>query len=304
MVRDEHGFSLIELLVAMLIMLLISGAATTALLKMTSTQATIWNRTQMHSGIRGATEVLQQEVGQAGRIALPAPVTLTGDVTAAGAATVGVSSVSGMFPNEYLTIDAGTSQETVQVTAIGTSPAQITATFANTHASGATVAVFGAFQAGIVPPSQTNGSTATVLKMFGDINADGDMVYIEYTCDTAAGYLYRNSMAWNAAAKAAATASQILLSNITANPGGTACFTYQTSSMEGIDYVTNVAITLTVETQQIDPVTKAKQTETKALLNVAPRNIVNAAALAFMNQMPTRVQQTPAAITTLLVDPS
>ena len=57
--RDERGFSLVELLVAMLIMLIISGAATSALLKMTSTQATIWNRTQMHSGIRGATEVLQ-----------------------------------------------------------------------------------------------------------------------------------------------------------------------------------------------------------------------------------------------------
>jgi len=54
-------------------MLLISGAAVTALLKMTSTQATIWNRTQMHSGIRGATEVLQQEVGQAGRITLGVP---------------------------------------------------------------------------------------------------------------------------------------------------------------------------------------------------------------------------------------
>ena len=38
---------------------------------MTSAQATIWNRTQMHSGIRGATEVLQQEVGQAGRVTLP-----------------------------------------------------------------------------------------------------------------------------------------------------------------------------------------------------------------------------------------
>src|SRR4026208_598345 len=72
---DESGFSLPELLIAMTIMLLISGAAVTALMKMTSTQATIWNRTQMHSGIRGATEVLQQEVGQAGRIALPISAT-------------------------------------------------------------------------------------------------------------------------------------------------------------------------------------------------------------------------------------
>ena len=115
--RDERGFSLVELLVAMLIMLIISGAATAALLKMTSTQATIWNRTQMHSGIRGATEVLQQEVGQAGRIALPATATLGGAVTVINSpTTVAITSASGtggMFPNEYLTIDAGANQETV-----------------------------------------------------------------------------------------------------------------------------------------------------------------------------------------------
>ncbi len=302
--RDERGFSLVELLVAMMVMLIISGAATSALLKMTSTQATIWNRTQMHSGIRGATEVLQQEVGQAGRVALPNAVTLTGPVTVAGAATIGVSSALGIFPNEYLTIDAGVNQETVQVTGVSTSPAQITATFGLPHSSGATVAAFGAFQAGIVPPSTTNGSTASVLKLFGDINSDGNMVYIEYTCDTTSGNLYRNSMAWNAATKTAASASQILLSNIIANPGGTDCFTYQTSSMSGVDYITNVAVTLTVQTQQLDPVTKTYQTETKALLNVAPRNIVNAAALAFMQQLPSRVQPTPANITTnLLPDP-
>lgn len=298
--RDERGFSLVELLVAMLIMLIISGAATSALLKMTSTQATIWNRTQMHSGIRGATEVLQQEVGQAGRIALPSAVSLTGAVTVAGTATVGVTSTDGMFPNEYLTVDAGSNQETVQITALTASPAQITANFLLPHANGSTVAVFGAFQAGIVPPSATNGSTGSVLKLFGDVNGDGNMVYVEYTCDTAAGNLYRNSMAWNTATKAAATASQVLLSNIIANPGGTACFTYQTSSMAGVDFVTNVAVTLTVQTQQLDPVTKTYQTETKALLNVAPRNIVNAASLAFMQQLPSRVQPTPAAITNLL----
>ena len=37
---------------------------------MTKQQQTIWNRTEMHSGIRGATELLQQEVGQAGRAAM------------------------------------------------------------------------------------------------------------------------------------------------------------------------------------------------------------------------------------------
>ena len=298
---NQRGFSLAELMIAMAIMLLISGAATTALLKMTSAQATVWNRTQMHSGIRGATEVLQQEVGQAGRVALPTVVTLGGDV-AVGSATVAVSpasSASAMFAGEYLTVDAGTSQETVQLTDVSTSPAQITAVFANPHLNGAAVAVLGSFQAGVVPPSVTNGSTGTVLKLFGDINGDGNMVYIEYTCDTTAHNLYRNSMAWNAGAKSAPAASQILLTNIAANPGNTACFTYQTTTVSGTDYVTDVAITLTVQTQQVDPVTKAYQTETKALLNVSPRNVFN----AWMNESignRERVQPIPPSITALL----
>ena len=57
-------------------LLIVSSIVTSALLQMTQSQTTIWNRTEMHSGIRGATELLQQEVGQAGRITLPGTVTL------------------------------------------------------------------------------------------------------------------------------------------------------------------------------------------------------------------------------------
>jgi prepilin-type N-terminal cleavage/methylation domain-containing protein len=296
---SQAGFSLPELMIAMAIMLAISGAAVSALLKMTSTQATIWNRTQMHSGIRGATEVLQQEVGQAGRVALPATVTLTGAVTAGSGVSVNVTSTSGMFVGEKLAIDTGDLLETVTLTAIP-SATQITATFANSHLSGVPVQAFGAFASGIVPTTTTNGSSGTVLKLFGDINADGKMVYIEYTCDTTAHNLYRNMMAWDQAPPSAApTASQILLSNIVANPGGTDCFTYQTATVSGVTYVTDVAITLTVQTQLIDPVTKQFQTETKALLNVSPRNVFNAWQLASLG-IANRVQPTPASITALL----
>jgi len=319
-VRRDSGFSLVELMVAMAIMMLISGAAVSALLKMTSAQTTIWNRTQMHSGIRGATEVLQQEVGQAGRIAFPNTVTLGGAISA-GTATVtlncsgscasGTTAVSGMFVGEKLTIDSGcydtsnpcnaTSRiEVVALTAVDTSANQITAVFAKDHASGVPVQVFGGFSAGVVPSTTTSGSTATVLKLFGDINADGNMVYIEYTCDTTSGNLYRNSMAWNATAPSpAATQSQILLTNIVANPGGTACFTYQTQNVNGTDYITDVAITLTVQTQQVDPVTKQFQTETKALLNVSPRNVFNVWQLASLG-INDRVQPTPPSVTSLL----
>ena len=63
----ESGFSLIELLVATCIFLVITGIVASALKQITQSQSTVWNRTQMHSGVRGATELLQQEVGQAGR---------------------------------------------------------------------------------------------------------------------------------------------------------------------------------------------------------------------------------------------
>jgi hypothetical protein len=162
----------------------------------------------------------------------------------------------------------------------------------------------GAFATGVVPPlaapsSFANGSTGTVLKLYGDINADGNMVYVEYTCNTVSGNLYRNSMAWNAASKVAATNSQILLSNVTANPDGSPCFTYQTSPVNGTYYVTDVAITLTVQTQLIDPVTKQFQTETKALLNVSPRNVFNAWAMASLG-ITDRIQLMPSSVLNLL----
>jgi len=111
-------------------------------------------------------------------------------------------------------------------------------------------------------------------------------------------------MSWNAASKTPASASQILLGNVTANPNSSACFTYQQkvvpwpSGLGSDTYVTDVAVTLTVQTQLLDPVTKAYQTETKALLNVSPRNVFNTWELA--NDLYTdRKQSTPATITTL-----
>jgi len=58
--RSAHGspagFSLAELLIAVTILLVISSAVTSALLQMTHSQRTIWNRTQLHAGVRSATE--------------------------------------------------------------------------------------------------------------------------------------------------------------------------------------------------------------------------------------------------------
>ena len=313
---SQAGLSLPELLVAVTILLIISSAVTSGLLQMTNSQRTIWNRTQLHAGVRSATELLQQEVGQAGRVTLPGVAVLGGAIGVTGTPQqVGITqtidgvtaaSVSGIFLNEQLTIDTGALEETVTVSAVNTTTKQVTATFAMTHAAGARVAVYGGFASGVVPPSPgfTNGSTGSVLKLYGDINGDGKMVYVEYRCDIASGNLYRNVMAFDAGAKTAPGPAQVLLGNILANPGATDCFTYMPNPLpvvNGTTYVLDVAITLTVQTQQKDSITKQFQTETKALLNVSPRNVFNVWQLASAGAPYTnRIQPMPPTVAALL----
>ncbi len=302
--RDEAGFTLIEMLVSTTVLLIVVNVVFTGVFRMSNVNRSVHNRSEMHSGVRNATELLQQEVGQAGRVALPAPVTLLNGAPV-GAATVAVSSAEGMFAGEFLVIGTGALQETVQLTGVNTAatPHTITATFANAHVGATPVMALGGFREGIVPPSRAdgNGSTAAVLKIFGDVNGTGEMQYVEYTCDTVQGNLYRNAMAFDAAAKPAVTVGQVLLDNVLANPDGTDCFVYQEQFVAGNPFVVQVAITLTVETEDPDPITGLFQTETKALLNVSPRNVFHVWQLRSLN-VAGRVQPTPPSVDALLVD--
>jgi type II secretory pathway pseudopilin PulG len=340
--RSEAGFSLVEMLVAVGLLLAISGIVTSALMQMMKQQQTIWNRTEMHSGVRGATELLQQEVGQAGRVALPAHVwvsanPVTGIAPTATSCTVAtVTLASDLVPANplkgiwydattntgiLLTFLDGDNTESVRVTALNPGTNQVTGCFWNNHAAGAQgvgapVVALGAFANGIVPPTGVvNGSTANKLKLFGDVNGDGNMVYVEYYCDngdpgtTGSFNLYRNVMAFDAATKPALDNSKILLSNIHPNPpdaSGAArpCFQYQTvgpMTVQGTQFtfVLDVAVTLTAWTEQVDSITHQYQTETKALLNVSPRNVFNAWSLATIGYTD-RIQSTPATVTALL----
>jgi type II secretory pathway pseudopilin PulG len=309
--RALSGFSLLEMMISMVILLGITGIVMTAMLQTTRTEGTVQNRTEMHASVRSATELLQQEIGQAGRVALPpvANIQMTTAITAAGSATptLTAGATAGMFPNEYLVVDAGSNQETVQISSITGNT--ITANFGFTHAANVPVTVQGGFGTGVVPESaapynMANGSDGTHLKLYGDINGDGNMVYVEYVCDYAAsGNLYRSISAYNAAN---IVAKQVLLPNLvsTGNPGGTPCFVYQerpvgcNSTATNPCFVTDVAVTLTVQTQLADPSTGLYQKETKALLNVSPRNVFDAYELSTLSN--NRVQPMPATVTALL----
>jgi Tfp pilus assembly protein PilV len=317
--KQEAGFSLLETMVSLTVLLAVGGIVMTGMTRLMWTQGLIANRTAMHTSVRSVTELLQQEIGQAGKVSLSsnaANVTLAANV-AAGTVAFSLNSSTAtaptIYPSEVLTVGVGSAQETVTVIT-ATSASAGTATFTQAHLAGAPVTALGAFSTGIVPPaaapaSYTNGSTGTILKLYGDINGDGNMVYVEYACNqgttTAPGILYRHQMAFNqAAAKTANDNTMILLTNVLGNPNDPAgnlvpCFAYQVQPV-GTGYcVTNVAVTLTVQTQNKDPQTGQFQPETKALLNVAPRNVVEVYATANLVD-PTRAQPMPATVTALL----
>jgi prepilin-type N-terminal cleavage/methylation domain-containing protein len=328
--RSQRGFTLIEMMVSLAIFLILSGVVLSGIVQMMKTQGTVANRTEMHASVRSATELLQQEVGQAGRISLPTavlPVTMTGPVVknVIAAQTFLVSATTNMYVNMLLDVDAGQNFEVVTVTAV--TPTSVTAIFTKDHpgdpakAFAIPVQVSGAFGTGIVPPAAAlacatpgytpypgpgAGSDCNTLKLYGDINGDGNIVYIEYFCDTANGFLYRNQVA-NATVigtlKPPVNAAMYLLNNVLPNPGGNGCFTYQVqnASVNGVatPFVTDVAVTLTVQTQLRDPQTNQFQTETKALLNITPRNVFYVWEATSLGEVP-RNQPMPANIGNIL----
>ena len=293
--RDE-GFSLTEALIATAILLLLFGAAMPALSQTSMFSRTVGDSSEMHGSVRGATALLQQEIGQAGRVALPGPISLAGTALH-GLATVNLSTTAGLFVGAQVIVGAGEQRETVTI--IGIAAPAVTAVFGIDHFAGEPIQIAGGFGTGVVPPTMMNGSTGNKLKIYGDINDDGQMVYVEYTCDFVAAKLYRNVMAWNAGAKPAVTEDMALLNNVIANPGGTPCFTYQTEDVLGVTYVTGVAVTLSVQSQQRDVYSKQFSQATKTLLNVSPRNIFLVWTMTSIG-ITNRLQPMPATILALL----
>jgi Tfp pilus assembly protein PilW len=261
----------------MAIMLIVSGAAFSLLIKNQNAYSSTAYKADMHAGLRSATELLEQEIGQAGLLSPPS-ATLSAAVTASGTAqTVSVSSTAGMYVGEKLQIDVGTSQETVTLVSPLTSTS-IKGIFSKSHNAAAIVSASGIFYQGILSVSSTQ------LQMFGDINGDGTMVYVQYDCDTTAGTLSRSITPWSTTASAK-NPSVVLVDNLFGPAGVTTCL-FQSSSTtvavsgQNYTFVTQVGITLTTQTRERDPLTGQFGWETKTFLNLYPRNVVMGTTLA------------------------
>jgi prepilin-type N-terminal cleavage/methylation domain-containing protein len=312
--RTSHatcgGFSMIELLLCMAVMTVILGGVISVI----STSEQTYGRTElqsdMYENVRGAAELMGQEVGQAGLVSLPA-TTLGAAVTASiTAQNVAVSSTTSMFVGEQLLVDAGSALEEL-VTLTNVSSTTITAIFANAHASGVPITVLGAFPSGVVPPGTTDGSTSvnepgvSVLNLFGDINSDGSLVYVRYTCDTSVtpGTLTRSVTTITPGVNTISTA-QTLLSTLIPNPGNTPCFQYTTYPVTIVtstgstvyNFVTNVGLTMSVQSVKQDPQTNQYLTMTKSFLDMSPRNVLSAFELANAG-LANRIQAAPPNVT-------
>ena len=288
--RKQHdGFSLLEMMVSLAVMLVVASAAFYTLDQSQKVYGSQQLQSDMHATLRSAFELMAQEVGQAGSVDF-APTTLSAAVTGSTSAqTVTLASSANIFVGEELTVDTGANQETVQVTSLpGTN--EIKGIFTLTHSSGAPVTANGIFPNGILTTASGN-----TLQIFGDINANQTLAYVEYDCNpgtaSAPGTLTR-SFTTIASGVTTQNASQVLLNTLVTNPGGTSCFTPSmgvggsvtagncTVGSTAFTCVTDMQIMLTVETSEEDPQTHAFVTETKSFLNISSRNVFAAYIIA------------------------
>ena len=285
--KPDAGFSLIEMLVSLTVMIIIAGAALAALSYSQRIYTTQQMQADMHAGLRGAFELMTQEIGQAGALNFT-PQTLTPTVHAGTTGqNIAISSSANIFVGEKLTVDTGSSLEIVQVTSIDSN--QISAIFGKDHSAGTPVVAQGVFPQGVL-----STSTATSLQLVGDINADNSLTYVQYDCDTTAGTLTR-SITTLAPAVTTRNASQTLLTNLIANPGGTPCFQYGAAvTASGYTFHPSVAVSLTVQTSKRDPQTGAFVTMTKSFSNLSSRNVLAGLTMAQASPAITnRLQSTP-----------
>jgi prepilin-type N-terminal cleavage/methylation domain-containing protein len=307
------GFSLLELMVSMAVLVVIAGGVISLISYNENIYARTEQQSDMYENVRAVAELMAQEVGQAGFVDLPAGATLSGAVTAsASAQTVAVSSTTSMYVGEILLVDTAASEEPVTLTAVTST--SISAIFANNHASGAVIHAIGVSPNGIVSPSSsattsgglscvtiptgvtsytvTDGSTCNVLNIWGDLNSDGSLVYVRYSCNfpstfgptTTPGTLTRSVTTITPGVNTVSTA-QTLLSTLIQNPPSSAptpCFQFDISTQQitvnGVTstyyIVANVGLTISVQTLKPDMTTGQYLTMTKSFLDLSPRNIL------------------------------
>jgi Tfp pilus assembly protein PilW len=238
--RQSDGFSILELLVCLLIMIPIMGAAVNLFSVGAKQQASEQNSVDSNQEVRAGLEIMTSEIAQAGSHGDQATTTsgsVTGD--ASSAQSVAVASSVGFNVGDYMETDTAANRESVKITAVTTG--NVTAIFRKTHNSGIPIRLFALpYITGVIKPAGlgANASTnVTTLKFFGDVNGDGNLAYVEYVYDSANAQITRSVTPITQTSKNTALP---LVINVKAN---TAQFTLETDSQS---IVTSVTLKMTV----------------------------------------------------------
>jgi hypothetical protein len=250
-------------MVSIAILIVLSGAAMSGLLAYQKIYRSLDLKTDVLAGLRGASELMSQEIGQAGLLNYPGTSLAAPVAASLSPQAVAVNSTAGIFAGEKLMVDAGAAQEAVTVTEVGTTT--VAGIFQNSHDAGAPVNAVGVFPQGVL-----SSSTASQLQLLGDVNGDGTLVYVQYDCDTGAGTLSRSITPISAFS---VNAPQILLTGLIANANGAPCFQYRIVTAAGYTFVTNVGMTVTIQSRRVDPQTGQFVTLANAVNNFSPRNV-------------------------------
>jgi Tfp pilus assembly protein PilW len=238
-IKHQDGFTMVELMISIVILIPIMGAAIGLFSVGADQQASEQNSIDTNQEARSALEMMTTEIAQAGSHGDCSTVT-TGTVGPSSTAQpLSVASVTGLLVGDWVDVDTGSDAELVEITAVGSD--SISGIFRTAHTSGKPVRLFALpFITGLVPPTgmaANSSSAVTTLRFFGDINSDSTLQYVEYSYDAANNQITRSITPSTQANKNPALP---LIRNIKPN---SVQFTVNTDNL-GIATSANIALTV------------------------------------------------------------
>jgi len=208
---SQSGFTLLELLISVALLVILSGAILGGLGSVQNSYRGDELRSSLNQEVRATMEIISQEIGQAG---LPpsgisgnslyagsgadgALATLSGSVTA-GATSATVSDTTRLQGGMMVVVDTGANAELLQIVSpanpITVATVDNTPGFQKAHAASAALYPQGVYPNGIyfttptaIPLviNTTSAFSYQSLIMFGDITGTGKLTIVQYNCPIA-----------------------------------------------------------------------------------------------------------------------
>jgi len=191
---QEHGFSLLEMLISLAVLAVIMGAAVELVRIAVNQHDSEQNAVDTNQGALTGLQLMTMEIAQAGSHGDHETTTSAGITATVEPQTVSVSSSAGFTTGDYISVGIGSNSELVKIT--DTASNSITGIFRTAHDSGIPVRLFALpYLKGVIPPAglgANSSATVTALKFFGDMNSDGKIYYMEYAYDAANAQITRS----------------------------------------------------------------------------------------------------------------